>query len=212
MNTKAKKILVIDNHDSFVFNLVQYLNEIGADTTVVKNDEVKPSFAKNFAGVLISPGPGTPEKAGASIEVTKFCEKHEIPLFGVCLGVQVIATTFGAKVSSAPELMHGRTSKIQHNGKSIFSGIPNNFQATRYHSLAIERGSIPQELEIIATSQSGIIMGISHRDLNIVGVQFHPEAVLTQYGYELIANWLVICGDLSAPERAAGLSPMLSNN
>ena len=163
-----KKILVIDNHDSFVFNIVQYLDELGAAPLVVKNDEIAPDYCKNFAGVVISPGPGNPQSAGVSIGAVKFCAQEKIPILGICLGLQVIGAAYGAKISSAPELLHGRTSEISHNGIDLFKNIPNNFIATRYHSLAIEPNSIPEELQVTAHCSDGTIMGISHRTKNIV--------------------------------------------
>jgi para-aminobenzoate synthetase component 2 len=208
VGAEGKKILVVDNHDSFVFNIVQYLDELGAATVVVKNDEVDPDFCKNFAGVVISPGPGNPQSAGASIDVVKHCDQADIPVLGICLGLQVIGAAYGAKISSAPELLHGRTSQILHNGTDVFKNIPNNFIATRYHSLAIEPDSMPEALEVTAKCSDGTIMGISHRKKNILGVQFHPEAVLTQHGYELLANWLELCGDIGARKRAEGLSAL----
>ncbi len=209
---EGKKILVIDNHDSFVFNIVQYLDELGAATHVVKNDEIDPEFCKNFAGVVISPGPGNPQSAGVSIAAVKYCAQVEIPILGICLGLQVIGAAYGAKISSAPELLHGRTSEISHNGTDLFKDIPNNFIATRYHSLAIEPDSMPEEHPVTAQWSDGTIMGISHRSKNIVGVQFHPEAVLTQFGYELLANWLELCGDVGARNRAVGLSALVNNS
>ena len=209
---EGKKILVVDNHDSFVFNIVQYLDELGAVTHVVKNEEIEPKYCQNFDGVVISPGPGNPQNAGASIDVVKYCDRHEIPILGICLGLQVIGAAYGAKISSAPELLHGRTSEILHDGTEIFKEIPNNFIATRYHSLAIEPDSMPAELQITAKCSDGTIMGISHRSKKIVGVQFHPEAVLTQFGYELLANWLEICGDVGARNRAVGLSALINNS
>jgi para-aminobenzoate synthetase component 2 len=209
---EAKKILVVDNHDSFVFNIVQYLDELGAVTHVVKNEEIEPKYCQNFDVVVISPGPGNPQNAGASIDVVKYCDRREIPILGICLGLQVIGATYGAKISSAPELLHGRTSEILHDGTDLFKDIPNNFIATRYHSLAIESDSVPAELQVTARCSDGTIMGISHRSKKIVGVQFHPEAVLTQYGYELLANWLEICGDLGARNRAVGLSALINNS
>ena len=206
----AKKILVVDNHDSFVFNIVQYLDELGATTQVVKNEEIDPEYCQNFDGVVISPGPGNPQNAGASIDVVKYCDRHEIPILGICLGLQVIGAAYGAKISSAPELLHGRTSEILHDGTDLFKDIPNNFIATRYHSLVIESDSVPADLQVTARCSDGTIMGISHRSKKIVGVQFHPEAVLTQYGYELLANWLEICGDVGARNRAVGLSALLN--
>jgi para-aminobenzoate synthetase component 2 len=209
---EGKKILVVDNHDSFVFNIVQYLDELGAVTHVVKNEEIEPKYCQNFDGVVISPGPGNPQNAGASIDVVKYCDRREIPILGICLGLQVIGATYGAKISSAPELLHGRTSEILHDGTDLFKDIPNNFIATRYHSLAIESDSVPAELQVTARCSDGTIMGISHRSKKIVGVQFHPEAVLTQYGYELLANWLEICGDVGARNRAVGLSALINNS
>ncbi len=208
----GKKILVVDNHDSFVFNIVQYLDELGATTFVVKNDEIDPEFCKNFAGVVISPGPGNPQNAGVSIDAVKYCDDAGIPILGICLGLQVIGAAYGAKISSAPELLHGRTSEIAHNGTDLFKDIPNNFIATRYHSLAIEPDSIPEVLQVTATSSDGTVMGISHRTKNIVGVQFHPEAVLTEFGYELLANWLELCGDIGARKRAVGLNALINNS
>lgn len=208
----GKKILVVDNHDSFVFNIVQYLDELGATTVVVKNDAIDPDFCKNFAGVVISPGPGNPQNAGVSIDVVKYCDVAGIPILGICLGLQVIGAAYRAKISSAPELLHGRTSEIVHNGTDLFQDIPNNFTATRYHSLAIEPDSIPEVLQVTATSSDGTVMGISHRTKNIVGVQFHPEAVLTEYGYQLLANWLELCGDIGARKRAAGLNALINNS
>lgn len=207
-----KKILVIDNHDSFVFNIVQYLEELGAATLVVKNEEIAPDFCKDFGGVLISPGPGNPQSAGVSIAAVKYCDNENIPILGICLGLQVIGAAYGAKISSAPELLHGRTSEISHNGLDLFKDIPNNFIATRYHSLAIEPDSMPEDLQVTAKCSDGTIMGISHRKKNIVGMQFHPEAVLTQFGYELLANWLELCGDVGARNRAVGLSPLINNS
>jgi para-aminobenzoate synthetase component 2 len=215
MNTAfkaGKKILVVDNHDSFVFNIVQYLQELGAFTEVAANHEIKPEFCKSFDGVVISPGPGNPQDAGVSIGVIKYCDKENIPVLGICLGLQVIAAAYGAKISRAPELIHGRTSKISHNGKNLFNDIPNDFNATRYHSLAIEPDSMPAILQVTATSEDGTIMGISHLDKNITGVQFHPEAALTEFGYELLANWLELCGDLGARNRAVGLSVLVNTN
>jgi para-aminobenzoate synthetase component 2 len=208
----GKKILVVDNHDSFVFNIAQYLDELGATTVVVKNDAIDPDFCKNFAGVVISPGPGNPQNAGVSIDAVKYCDDAGIPILGICLGLQVIGAAYGAKISSAPELLHGRTSEIAHNGTDLFKDIPNNFIATRYHSLAIEPDSIPEVLQVTATSSDGTVMGISHRTKNIVGVQFHPEAVLTEFGYELLANWLELCGDIGARKRAVGLNALINNS
>jgi para-aminobenzoate synthetase component 2 len=203
------RILVVDNYDSFVFNLVQYLGQLGADCTVKRNDEVQASDAQGFDGVLISPGPGTPEEAGVSIAMIDYCAKNSIPLFGVCLGLQAIGVAFGATVSRAPELLHGKTSQVVHEGKGVFKDLPSPFTATRYHSLAVEKNTVPQELEITGSTDSGIVMSLRHKTLPIEGVQFHPESVLTQHGHQMLANWLVECGDVEAPERAIGLSPVV---
>lgn len=204
--------MVIDNHDSFVFNIVQYLEELGAHIRVVKSDEIKAEFCKEFDGVVISPGPGNPQDAGISLVAVKYCDAQDIPILGICLGLQVIGAAYGAKISRAPELIHGRTSKISHIGEKLFKDIPNNFSATRYHSLAIETDSLPTSLQVTATCEDGTIMGISHRSKNITGVQFHPEAVLTEFGYELLANWLELCGDEGARNRAKGLSVLVNNS
>jgi para-aminobenzoate synthetase component 2 len=204
-----RKILVIDNYDSFVFNLVQYLAQLGAECTVVRNDEIKVERAKDFDGVLISPGPGTPERAGISVELVKFCAEKKIPLFGVCLGHQAIGVAFGAIVSQAPELLHGKTSQVFHNGRGVFTNVPTPFTATRYHSLAIERSTIPEEILVTAETDSGVVMAIRHETLPIEGVQFHPESVLTEHGHRILANWLTECGDENALAKSVGLSPVV---
>ena len=204
------RILVVDNYDSFVFNLVQYLAQLGAECTVVRNDEVEASAAGNYDGVLISPGPGTPDKAGVSIEMIKYCAEHSIPLFGVCLGHQAIAEAFGATVSRAPELLHGKTSLVSHNGVGIMANLPTPFTATRYHSLAVESATVPEVLEVTGSTESGVIMSLRHKSLPIEGVQFHPESVLTEHGHKMLANFLVQCGDAGAPARAEGLSPVVN--
>ena len=205
----ATKILVIDNYDSFVFNLVQYLGQLGAECTVVRNDAVAAEEASNYDGVLISPGPGIPEKAGVSIAMIKYCAEKKIPLFGVCLGHQAIGIAFGATVSRAPELLHGKTSLVHHNGEGILSGLPTPFTATRYHSLCVERDTVGVDLEITSATESGIVMSMKHRNLPIEGVQFHPESVLTEHGHAMLANWLFECGDKSARQKAIGLSPVV---
>ena len=205
----ATKILVIDNYDSFVFNLVQYLGQLGAECTVVRNDAVAAEEASNYDGVLISPGPGIPEKAGVSIAMIKYCAEKKIPLFGVCLGHQAIGVAFGATVSRAPELLHGKTSLVHHNGEGILSGLPTPFTATRYHSLCVERDTVGVDLEITSATESGIVMSMKHRNLPIEGVQFHPESVLTEHGHAMLANWLFECGDASARQKAIGLSPVV---
>ena len=203
-------ILVIDNYDSFVFNLVQYLAQLGAQTTVVRNDQVEAAEAARYDGVLISPGPGTPDKAGVSIAMIKYCAENSIPLFGVCLGHQAIGEAFGATVSRAPELLHGKTSQVNHNGAGVMKNLPTPFTATRYHSLAVERDTVPAELEITSSTDSGVVMSLRHRTLPIEGVQFHPESVLTEHGHKMLGNWLVQCGDPDAINRAEGLSPVIS--
>jgi len=211
-NYGMARILVIDNYDSFVFNLVQYLQQLGAECTVVRNDEVEASEASKYDGVLISPGPGTPDKAGVSIAMINYCAEHSIPLFGVCLGHQAIGEAFGATVSRAPELLHGKTSQVIHNGSGVLADLPSPFTATRYHSLAVERDTVPAVLEITGATDSGVVMSMRHISLPIEGVQFHPESVLTEHGHQMLANWLVTCGDADAPKRAVGLSPVVGSS
>ena len=206
----ATKILVVDNYDSFVFNLVQYLQQLGAECTVVRNDAVAAEEASKYDGVLISPGPGTPEKAGISVEMIKYCAQHSIPLFGVCLGHQAIGVAFGATVSRAPELLHGKTSLVYHQQEGVLADIPSPFTATRYHSLCVEKDSVPNTLHITGTTDSGLVMSMQHTTLPIQGVQFHPESVLTEHGHQMLANWLVMCGDKSARDKAVGLSPVVN--
>jgi para-aminobenzoate synthetase component 2 len=204
------RILVVDNYDSFVFNLVQYLQQLGAECTVVRNDEISPNAATEYDGVLISPGPGTPERAGISVELVKYCAAQKIPLFGVCLGHQAIGVAFGATVSQAPELLHGKTSQVIHSGAGVLENLPSPFRATRYHSLAVEAATVPADIEITGKTESGVVMSMRHRTLPIEGVQFHPESVLTEHGHQMLANWLVMCGDAKARERAVGLAPVVS--
>ena len=206
------RILVIDNYDSFVFNLVQYLAQLGAECTVVRNNEVRAEEASNYDGVLISPGPGTPDKAGVSIEMINYCAEHSIPLFGVCLGHQAIGEAFGATVSRAPELLHGKTSQVIHNAKGVLADLPSPFTATRYHSLAVERDTVPDVLEVTGATESGVVMSMRHKTLPIEGVQFHPESVLTEHGHHMLANWLVQCGDLNAVKKSEGLSPVVGSS
>ena len=202
------RILVIDNYDSFVFNLVQYLAQIGAEVEVRRNDEVGAEAADDFDGVLLSPGPGTPEEAGICLEVVRRCAGR-VPIFGVCLGHQAIAVAYGAVVSRAPELLHGKTSLVHHRGVGVLTGLPDPFTATRYHSLAVERDTVPAELEITGETDTGIVMALRHRELLVEGVQFHPESVLTEGGHRMVANWLEMCGDLGAVERSRGLAPVV---
>jgi para-aminobenzoate synthetase component 2 len=192
------KILVVDNYDSFVFNLVQYLQQLGAEVVVKRNDEVNAESINGFDGVLLSPGPGTPEDAGACIEIVNAAIEKQKPLLGVCLGHQAIGAALGGKVSRAPELLHGKTSQVQHKNEGVFKDLKSPFTATRYHSLAIETASVPAELVVTATTEEGVIMGVKHKSAPIEGVQFHPESVLTEGGHHLLANWLTEVGDTNA--------------
>jgi len=184
-------ILVIDNYDSFTYNLVQYLSELGAEVVVERNDAVRPEEVRKRkpSGVLISPGPGRPDEAGISLELIAELGS-DTPIFGVCLGHQSIAQHFGASVVRAPRLMHGRTSEILHEGAGVFRNLPSPLVATRYHSLIVKRDTIPEELTVTAWTDQDEVMGIRHRTLPIEGVQFHPESFLTEHGHELIRNWL----------------------
>ena len=202
------RILVVDNYDSFVFNLVQYLAQLGADCTVLRNDEVGPDEAMGYDGVLLSPGPGTPERAGACIDIVRGCAGN-VPVLGVCLGHQAIAAAYGAVVEQAPELLHGKTSAVLHEGAGVLAGLPSPFTATRYHSLAVRPESLPAELEVTGRTEAGVVMALRHRDLALEGVQFHPESVLTEGGHRLLATWLVACGDPAAAARAEGLAPVV---
>lgn len=201
------RILIVDNYDSFVFNLAQYLAQLGAEVDVRRNDAVSVSDAEAFDGVLLSPGPGDPHDAGVCMDMVRACAAVR-PLFGVCLGHQAIGAVFGGVVSRAPELLHGKTSMVHHDGAGVLTGLPQPFRATRYHSLAVERPTVGPELEITGWTDSGIVMALRHRELDIEGVQFHPESVLTEGGHRLLANWLVRCGDTTAVRRAAGLAPV----
>jgi para-aminobenzoate synthetase component 2 len=202
-------ILVIDNYDSFVYTIVGYLRQMGALTTVVRNDAVDLTVIPDYDGVLVSPGPGTPADAGASMDVIRACAAAGVPMLGICLGHQALAEVFGAVVSHAPELMHGKTSLVSHEGDSVLAGLPSPFTATRYHSLAVEPHTVPDTLEVTCTTANGIIMGLRHKILPLVGVQFHPESVLTEGGHRLLANWLEECGMPDAEARSAGLSPLV---
>ncbi len=206
------RILVVDNYDSFVYNLVQYLGQIGAEVEVWRNDDPRfadATWADCFDGILLSPGPGTPEEAGVCVDVVRG-QGGRIPIFGVCLGLQSIAVALGGVVGRAPELLHGKTSLVHHDGRGVFAGLPNPLTATRYHSLALDPATVPDELEVSATTDSGVIMAVRHRTQPIESVQFHPESVLTEGGYQMLANWLVACGDADAPRRAAGLTPLMA--
>ena len=203
------RILVVDNYDSFVFNLVQYLAQLGAEIEVRRNDAITTQEAATFDGILLSPGPGSPEAAGACMEIVRECSAVT-PIFGVCLGHQAIAAAFGATVSRAPELLHGKTSLVHHQGVGVLAGLPDPFIATRYHSLAVEPSTVPAELEVTGTTDSGVIMAIRHRSLTVEGVQFHPESVLTEGGHRMLANWLEVCGDEHAVSRSVGLAPVVT--
>jgi para-aminobenzoate synthetase component II len=206
----SARILVVDNYDSFVFNLVQYLYQLGAECEVLRNDEVSTAHARDgFDGVLLSPGPGTPEEAGVCVDMVRHCAATGVPVFGVCLGMQSMQVAYGGVVDRAPELLHGKTSPVEHGGRGVFAGLPSPFTATRYHSLAAEPATVPSELEVTARTPDGIIMGLRHRELPVEGVQFHPESVLTEHGHRMLANWLVECGDEGAVARSAGLAPVV---
>jgi len=198
----------VDNYDSFVFNLVQYLAQLGADVTVQRNDDVILSEVQHFDGVLISPGPGTPAQAGICLELIR-SSAGQVPILGVCLGHQAIAEAFGATVDRAPELLHGKTSQVHHRAQGVLQGLPDPFTATRYHSLAVVPETIPDCLVTTGWTDSGVVMALRHRDLPIEGVQFHPESVLTEGGHRLLANWLTLCGDSEAIERSKGLAPVI---
>jgi para-aminobenzoate synthetase component II len=203
----AVRILVIDNYDSFVFNLVQYLGQLGAECEVRRNDEITVSDVGRFraAGILLSPGPGTPERAGITMDVITACA-GELPMFGVCLGHQAIGAAFGATVTRAPELLHGKTSEIHHKGTGVLAGLPDPFTGTRYHSLAVVEETLPAEIEVTGWTDSGVVMAMRHRELPIEGVQFHPESVLTEGGHTMLANWLAACGLPAALDRAPELA------
>ncbi len=201
------RILVVDNYDSFVFNLVQYLGQLGTKAEVWRNDDERLTapgalarVADEFDGVLLSPGPGTPERAGVSIDLVKACAETRTPLLGVCLGHQSIGVAFGATVDRAPELLHGKTSVVRHNDSGVLAGLPSPFTATRYHSLTVLPETMPAELEATGHTESGVIMALRHTELPIHGVQFHPESVLTQGGHRMLANWLGFCGE--TPDEA----------
>ncbi|MEV6563359.1 aminodeoxychorismate/anthranilate synthase component II [Streptomyces kronopolitis] len=210
------RILVVDNYDSFVFNLVQYLYQLGAECEVLRNDEVAPRHAQDgFDGVLLSPGPGTPEQAGVCVDMVRHCAETGVPVFGVCLGMQSMAVAYGGVVDRAPELLHGKTSLVRHENGGVFNGLPSPFTATRYHSLAVEPDTVPDDLLVTSWTEADdvpggrIIMGLRHRELPVEGVQFHPESVLTEWGHRMLANWLVECGDEGAVARSTGLAPVV---
>jgi para-aminobenzoate synthetase component 2 len=209
------RILVLDNYDSFVYTLNGYLQQLGAETEVIRNDSISedelPALLANFDALLISPGPGTPASAGLSIPAVKHALATDYPVFGVCLGHQAIAEAMGATVESAPELMHGKTSRVQHSDSMILNGLPQDFLATRYHSLAVVRETVPEDLMITGQTESGVIMSLQHRSKPIYGVQFHPESVMTEGGYHMLANWLESLGLKGALDKAKHLSPRVDS-
>jgi len=199
------RVLVVDNYDSFVYNLVQYLAQLGADCTVSRNDAVDIDALGEVDGVLVSPGPGTPERAGQSMDVIRECARRELPALGVCLGHQAMAVVWGGTVDRAPELLHGKTSEVIHSGAGVLVGLPSPFTATRYHSLTVLPETVPDVFEVTARTEAGIIMGMRHRELPIEGVQFHPESVLTESGHRMLANWMASAGHPVDEGRVAEL-------
>lgn len=207
------RILVIDNYDSFVYTLNGYLQELGAQTVVVRNDQIPlaelDATLAQYDGVLVSPGPGKPSDAGVSIAAVHSAKKQNIPLLGVCLGHQAIGEAFGATVTNAEELMHGKTSLITHDTSALYASVPQPFTATRYHSLAVVNSTVPAELTVTSSTAGGVIMGLQHKEAPIYGVQFHPESVLTEGGYTMLGNWLEVCGLTGAAELALTKSPLI---
>ena len=203
------RVLVVDNYDSFVFTIVGYLEQLGADCEVVRNDAVTPADGADFDGVLVSPGPGTPEEAGVSMAMIEACAERAQPMLGVCLGHQALGVVMGGTVGRAPELLHGKTSRVHHDGTGVLAGLPDPFTATRYHSLTIDPASMPDTLLPNGRTESGIVMAVRHATLPLHGVQFHPESVLTEGGHRMLANWLLLTGMPDALERSAGLSPLV---
>lgn len=206
------RVLVVDNHDSFVHTLVGYLHELGAETTMIESDATDAAALEQLLpdhdAVLLSPGPGRPSDSSASLEAVRIAARLRMPLLGVCLGHQAIGAAFGTPVTEAPELMHGMVSAISHDGSPLFAGIPSPFDAGRYHSLALAASALPDDVVVTAWTETGTVMGLAHRDLPIRGVQFHPESVLTDGGYRLLANWLASCGDADAVALAERLHPL----
>ena len=198
------RVLVVDNYDSFVFNLVQYLGQLGVNADVWRNDDERladvDDVVANVDGILLSPGPGTPERAGASIPLVRAAAAATTPLLGVCLGHQAIGVAFGGTVDRAPELLHGKTSSVHHTNVGVLKGLPDPFTATRYHSLTILPETLPVDLEVTGQTDSGVIMGVQHATLPIHGVQFHPESILTEGGHRMLANWLGVCGEAPAEQ------------
>jgi para-aminobenzoate synthetase component 2 len=207
------RILVLDNYDSFVYTLNGYLQQLGAETDVVRNNAFEAADTADriadYDAVLLSPGPGTPAAAGVSIDVVHAALAADKPLLGVCLGHQAIAEALGATVTHADELMHGKTSKVEHDDSAFYDGVPQPFTATRYHSLAVVDETVPETLEVTSRTTGGVIMGLRHRSSPVYGVQFHPESVLTQGGYQMIGNWLSVAGLPEAAVTARGLDPLV---
>jgi anthranilate synthase/aminodeoxychorismate synthase-like glutamine amidotransferase len=193
-------VLMIDNYDSFTYNLVQYLAELGAEVRVVRNDEISVDEVRSLAprAIVISPGPSAPDQAGISLELVQRVAGR-VPIFGVCLGHQTIGQAFGGKVVRAKRVMHGKVSAVRHDGEGVFRGLPAEFRATRYHSLAVERDSLPACLKITAEAEDGEIMGVRHRDYAVEGVQFHPEALLTEHGHRMLQNFIEAAGRRTEP-------------
>ena len=208
------RVLVVDNYDSFVYTLNGYLLQLGAETTVVRNDafstDAVADVIADYDAVLLSPGPGTPAAAGVSIPIVTAALRSGQPLLGVCLGHQAIAEALGATVTHADELMHGKTSLIEHDDSPFYDGVPQPFTATRYHSLAVVDSTVPEELVVTSRTQGGVIMGLRHESQPVFGVQFHPESVLTEGGYRMIGNWLAVAGLPEAAETARGLTPLVN--
>ena len=206
------RVLVVDNHDSFVHTLVGYLHELGADTSMIESDATDATALERVLpqhdALLLSPGPGAPADAGASLDAVRIAARLRMPTLGVCLGHQTIGEVFGTPVTPAPELMHGMVSPVTHDGSALFAGIPSPFDAGRYHSLALAASDLPAELIGTAWTGNGTVMALAHRDLPLLGVQFHPESVLTEGGYRLLANWLELCGDTEAVARSESLHPL----
>ncbi len=203
------RILVVDNYDSFVYTIVGYLLQLGARCEVRRNDAVTPAEAGDYDGVLLSPGPGTPAEAGVCPAMVRQCAEIAAPLLGVCLGHQALGEVFGATVTHAPQLMHGKTSQVSHDGTGVLAGLPSPFTATRYHSLVVVADTVPPELIVNGVTDGGLVMALRHRELPLHGVQFHPESVLTQGGHRLLANWLADCGSTDAVARSQGLAPLV---
>lgn len=196
-------LLLIDNYDSFTWNLVHYLGELGAPVEVVRNDAltVDQALARRPRAVVLSPGPCDPDRAGICLPLTRACAEAGLPLFGVCLGHQTLGQAMGGRVVRADRIVHGKTSAVRHTGKGVFEALPQDFSATRYHSLVVERASLPECLEITAETEDGAIMGLQHRTLPLHGVQFHPESIASEHGHRLLANFLRLAG-LNATEPA----------